>query len=152
MFRNQFGLVEFPFTLFHGMKRNRRDEIPILFSQRGNSFAQKQISEKRLEPKLALVFEAMDDFEDDGFRDDRRARGGEMQFHFAAIRAFKSGRDVAFKRQTAAFAKRRADEAHLRPAFRADETALGRGAFGFANPADFGIKKSKAGIDRVLDC
>ena len=74
-----------------------------------------------------------------------------MQFHFTAVRAFKNRGDVAFKRHAAAFAERRSDEADLGPAFRADKTALGRGAFRFANPADFRIKKSEAGVEPASD-
>src|SRR5580704_13947988 len=74
-----------------------------------------------------------------------------MQFHFAAVCAFESRRKVAFERQAAAFAKRRSDEADLLPAFRANETAFGYGAFGFAKPADLGIEKSEAGVEPVLD-
>lgn len=74
-----------------------------------------------------------------------------MQFHFTAVRAFKSRREFAFEWQAAAFAKRRSDETNLRPAFGADETAFGRGPFRFAYPADFRIKKSEAGVEPALD-
>ena len=39
----------------------------------------------------------------------------------------------------------------MSPAFAADKTALGRGPFRFADPADFRIKKPEAGVEPALD-
>jgi hypothetical protein len=75
-----------------------------------------------------------------------------MQFHFAAIGAFKGRRQRAGKRQAAAFAKRRADEADLRPALRTDKTIARGGASGFTKLTDFGINQTKDGVKPVLTC
>jgi hypothetical protein len=73
-----------------------------------------------------------------------------VQFHLAAIRAFKWRRDVTHERQSAASAKRRFDEAHLQPAARANETVPGGRAFGFAKLADFGIEKTEADAEPLF--
>src|ERR1035438_8732452 len=101
-------------------------------------------------PQLAQVFEAVNCFQGAAAGDDRRTRGTEVQFHFAAIRAFKWRRDVALERQSAASAKRRFDEAHLQPATRANEAVPGGRAFGFAKLADFGIEKTEADVEPLL--
>src|SRR5271170_4756212 len=74
-----------------------------------------------------------------------------MQFHFAAVRAFKGRREFTFERQAATFAKRRADKADLLPAFYADKASLTFRALASTNLADFGIKKSEAGVKPALD-
>src|ERR1035441_5700598 len=132
------------------MQRDRHNQIPILTAQRGHGFAQKQAGEKMFKPQLTLVFEAVNRFKDNAARDNRRARGSEAQFHLAAIRAFKRRRDVALEWQSAASAKRRFDEAHLRPAARADEAVFGGRVVHFTEPADFGIEKTEADIEPLL--
>src|SRR5208283_5667164 len=127
------------------------DQVPILTAQRGHRFAQEEAGEKIFKPPLALVFETVDGFEHDAAGDDRRARGTEMQLQLTAIRAFKGRRKVACVGQAAAPAKRRLDEAHLRPAVRAHVAVPGGGAFGFAQPADFGVEKTETGVDPPLD-
>jgi hypothetical protein len=118
--------------------------------QPAGGLADEQVGEKRLEPQRALVFVAMDRFPHDAARDHRRARGTEMQFHFAAVGAFKRRGEIAGVGQAAAFAKRRADEAHLRPAIcgrrsrRAPSRAVRRKAGRFRD------KKSEADVEPVL--
>jgi hypothetical protein len=66
-----------------------------------------------------------------------------MQFHFAAVGAFKRRGQVAGIGQAATFAKRRAYETHLRPAVAADEAIARRRVMFAAKLAGFGIKKSE---------
>jgi hypothetical protein len=101
--------------------------------------------------KRTLIFETVDGFEHHGFCNDCRTRCTEIQFHFAAVRAFKGRRQIAFKRQTATLAKRRTDEADLRPAMAADKSFVNRRAFLPAKLADFRIKKTEADIQPVLN-
>ena len=73
-----------------------------------------------------------------------------MQFHFAAVCAFKQGRKIAGVGETAAFAERRFDETNLGPAVWADEAVFGCRAFCFTKLADFGVDKGEGGVEPVL--
>ena len=116
-------------------------------AQGGPGCAQKQIGEKRLEPKRPLVFITMDRFPHDILRDDRRTRGAEVQFHFPAVGAFERRGEIAGIGQAAAFAKRRLDEPDLGPAGRTDKAVPGRRAISPAKLAGFGIKKGQADVE-----
>src|ERR1019366_5030868 len=74
----------------------------------------------------------------------------EVQFQFAAVRAFKSRRKIARERQSAAFAKRRAGEADMRPAGRADQPLARGGAGGVGEVAGFRVDEAEAGFEPVL--
>ena len=151
MARQPLGLIEFALAMFHRIQRNRDDEVPVLFAQGGFRLADEQVGEKWLEPERALVFVAVDCLPDDAARDHRRACRVEMQLHLAAVRAFKWRGQIAGVGQAAAFAKRRADEAHLRPAMPADKAIARRRGLFAAKLAGFGIKKSEADIEPVLN-
>ena len=74
-----------------------------------------------------------------------------MQIQLAAVGAFKSRGEIAWKRQAAAVAERRADEAHLPPAIRPDKAVPGRGALLLAKLADLGIEEAEAGVEPAFD-
>src|SRR5208282_1013781 len=93
----------------------------------------------------------MDNFPHRAARDHRRPRRTEVQFHFAAIGAFKRRRQIAFKRQAAPLAKGWFDEAHVRPATPAHVAFLRRGALFAAKLADFRIQKAEADIGPGLE-
>ncbi len=150
MSRENFGLVKFTFTLLERMQWHGHDEIPAFIFQNGNGFAQQQIGEKIFKPQCVGIFETMYGFEHDSFGDDRRARGTEMQFHFAAIRAFKFCREITVKRQTATFTKGRANKTDVRPALRANKTVARDGALFVAKLADFRIKQAEPRIQPGL--
>lgn len=73
-----FGLVESTFAAFGGVKGNRNEEIALLASEDGRSGADEEVGEERLEPELAVVFVAMDDFEHQFVRGDGGTGGAEM--------------------------------------------------------------------------
>lgn len=147
----EFGLVKFALTLFHGMQRDGNDEVPVLAAQDGNGFAEQQAGEEIFEPKRAGIFELMNGVEHDGFGHDGGAGGAEKEFHITAVVAFEGGGQVAFKGQAAALAEGWADELHELAAFGADETLDRCGRFILAKGADFGIKQAQSGAKGGLD-
>src|ERR1700677_833853 len=76
---------------------------------------------------------------------------GEMQFHVTAVLALEGSGDVAFIRQTAAFAERRLDEADFLPAVGADETFGGVGAFMGTDLAILGVNKTESGFEPLFE-
>src|SRR5258706_3280070 len=146
-----FGLVEFAFALLYRMQRHRHDEIPVLFAQHRLCLADQQVGEERFKPERVREFVTMDGFQHDGSGGDGGTRGAEVQFHLTAVRALKRRGQIAGVGQAAAFAERRTDEAHLRPATRANEAILLRRPFRLAKLADFGIEKAEAGVEPAFD-
>jgi hypothetical protein len=74
-----------------------------------------EIGQKRLEPKRAVVFVAVNDFEQHSASGNRGSRPAKMQFHFPTIAAFEWCCNVTFIRQTAPFTKRRLNKPHVLP-------------------------------------
>jgi hypothetical protein len=149
--RQPFRLVEFAFAQFYRIQRNRHDEIPVLFAQNGLRLADEKVGKEWLEPQSALVFVAMNGIPHNAARDHRRACRAKMQLHLAAVGAFKRRSQVAGEGQAAAFAKRRADKARLRPALPANETFARRGVLFAAKLAGFRVKKSEANVEPDLN-
>ena len=141
------GLVELALALLHRMERDGDDSGALLGAQGRDGLAQNHVGEEWLEPKLAVVFVAVDDGAQEVVRDHGGASPAEMQVKVAAVRALEGGGDVAGEGQAAAFAAGRRDEAEVLPASLADVALSGRGAGVAAKLADRGEEKAQAGVE-----
>ena len=141
-----FRLVEFTFSQLQRMQRHRHDEIPSFLFQFRRGPAHEQIGEKIFKPQRMGILEPVNRLQHDAFGDDRRAGTGEMQLQFVAVRAGKFRGEIAGVGKAAAGAERWTDEAHLRPAFAANEAVGGRGALGITKLADLRVNQAQRGL------
>ena len=79
------GLVELPLALLHRVQRDGHDAGQLFLAQRGQRWADEQVRQERLEPKLTVVFVAVDDIAEEVVRRDRGAGPAELQVKVAAI-------------------------------------------------------------------